>query len=73
MDTVRINEKDNVSVDLNTGHKIALCDIEKDTDIIGGNIQKGYVKAKNTGIRIKYSWYQKSSKEYTLGKGVYNA
>lgn len=34
MDYITINEKDNVSVDLNTGHKVALCDIEKDTDII---------------------------------------
>ena len=34
MDYITINEKDNVSVDLNTGHKAALCDIEKDTDII---------------------------------------
>lgn len=34
MDIVRINEKDNVSVNLETGHKIALCDIEAGTDII---------------------------------------
>lgn len=34
MDTVRINEKDNVCVDLTTGHKVALCDIEKGADII---------------------------------------
>ncbi len=34
MDTVRINEKDNVCVDLKTGHKIALCDIEKGADVI---------------------------------------
>ncbi len=34
MDYITINEKDNVSVDLNTGHKVALYDIEKDTDII---------------------------------------
>lgn len=34
MDTVRINEKDNVCVNLRTGHKIALCDIPKGTDII---------------------------------------
>lgn len=34
MDTVRINEKDNVCVNLSTGHKIALCDIEKGADII---------------------------------------
>ena len=34
MDTVRINEKDNVCVSLETGHKIALCNIEKGTDII---------------------------------------
>ncbi len=34
MDTVRINEKDNVCVDLATGHKIALCNIAKGADII---------------------------------------
>ena len=34
MDTVRINEKDNVCVDLETGHKIALTDIPSGTDII---------------------------------------
>lgn len=34
MDTVIINEKDNVCVNLETGHKIALTDIEKGADII---------------------------------------
>ena len=34
MDTVRINEKDNVCVNLETGHKIAVCDIAKGADII---------------------------------------
>ena len=34
MDTFRINEKDNVCVDLETGHKIALKDISKGEDII---------------------------------------
>ncbi len=34
MDTVRINEKDNVCVDLSTGHKSALRDISKGEDII---------------------------------------
>ena len=34
MDTVKINEKDNVCVDLVTGHKIALSDIQKGSDII---------------------------------------
>lgn len=34
MATFTINEKDNVCVDLETGHKIALCDIEENTDII---------------------------------------
>lgn len=34
MDTVRINEKDNVCVNLSDGHKIALCDIPKGSDII---------------------------------------
>lgn len=34
MDTFRINEKDNVCVDLKSGHKIALRDIQKGEDII---------------------------------------
>ena len=34
MDTVIINEKDNVCVNLETGHKIALADIPEGTDII---------------------------------------
>ena len=34
MDTVRINEKDNVIVSLFTGHKTALFDIKKGEDII---------------------------------------
>lgn len=34
MDTVRINEKDNVCVNLETGHKIALCNINEGEDII---------------------------------------
>lgn len=34
MDTVRINEKDNVAVSLETGHKIALFDISEGEDII---------------------------------------
>ena len=34
MDTFIINEKDNVCVNLETGHKIALSDIEKSADII---------------------------------------
>ena len=34
MDTVRINEKDNVCVSLETGHKTALCDIKTGADII---------------------------------------
>ena len=42
MDTVRINEKDNVCVSLETGHKIALCDIEKGTDIIKYGYPIGY-------------------------------
>ena len=42
MDTVRINEKDNVCVNLKTGHKIALCDIEKGTDIIKYGYPIGY-------------------------------
>ena len=34
MDTVRINDRDNVEVSLSTGHKSALCDIKKGEDII---------------------------------------
>lgn len=34
MDTVRINEKDNVCVDLESGHKVALSDIEEGSDVI---------------------------------------
>ena len=34
MDTVRINEKDNVCVDLETGHKISVCDISEGSRII---------------------------------------
>ena len=42
MDTFRINEKDNVCVNLETGHKIAICDIEKGTDIIKYGYPIGY-------------------------------
>ena len=42
MDTVRINEKDNVCVNLQTGHKIAICDIPKGTDIIKYGYPIGY-------------------------------
>ncbi len=42
MDTVRINEKDNVCVNLETGHKIALCDIKKGADIIKYGFPIGY-------------------------------
>ena len=42
MDTVRINEKDNVVVSLSTGHKSALCDIEKGSDIIKYGYPIGY-------------------------------
>ena len=34
MDNVKINEKDNVCVSLETGHKTSLCDIEAGADII---------------------------------------
>ena len=42
MDTVRINEKDNVCVNLQTGHKIAICDIEKGADVIKYGYPIGY-------------------------------
>jgi altronate hydrolase len=42
MDTVLINEKDNVCVNLQTGHKIAVCDISKGTDIIKYGYPIGY-------------------------------
>ena len=34
MDIVRINEKDNVGVNLETGHKVSLCDINEGEDVI---------------------------------------
>ncbi len=46
MDTVRINEKDNVCVDIETGHKIALCNIEKGADIIKYGYPIGYATEK---------------------------
>ena len=46
MDTVRINENDNVCVDLVTGHKIALCDIENGADVIKYGYPIGYATAK---------------------------
>ena len=42
MDTVRINEKDNVCVNLETGHKIAACDIAEGEDIIKYGYPIGY-------------------------------
>lgn len=42
MDTVRINEKDNVCVNFETGHKIAACDIKKGADIIKYGYPIGY-------------------------------
>ncbi len=42
MYTVRINENDNVCVNLQTGHKIALCDIPKGTDVIKYGYPIGY-------------------------------
>ena len=42
MDTVRINEKDNVCVNLQTGHKIAVCDILKGADVIKYGYPIGY-------------------------------
>ena len=42
MDTVRINEKDNVCVSLQTGHKIALRDIDKGADIVKYGYPIGY-------------------------------
>ena len=42
MDTVRINEKDNVCVNLKTGHKIAIYDIPKGADIIKYGYPIGY-------------------------------
>lgn len=42
MKTVKINEKDNVCVDLETGHKKALCDISEGTDVIKYGFPIGY-------------------------------
>ena len=45
MDTVIINEKDNVCIDLSTGHKLAVCDIEKGEDIIKYGYPIGFATA----------------------------
>ena len=45
MDTVIINKKDNVCVDLATGHKIALCNIAKGTDVIKYGYPIGFATA----------------------------
>ena len=42
MDCVTINEKDNVCVNLETGHKISLCNIKKGEDIIKYGYPIGY-------------------------------
>lgn len=42
MDTVRINDKDNVCVDLNTGHKIAVANIKKGENVIKYGYPIGY-------------------------------
>ena len=42
METVRINERDNVCVNLETGHKIAICDIPQGEDIIKYGYPIGY-------------------------------
>ena len=45
MDTVRINENDNVCVDLSTGHKSALRDIAKGEDVIKYGYPIGFATA----------------------------
>ena len=45
MEPFIINEKDNVCVDLQTGHKLALCDIESGADIIKYGYPIGYATA----------------------------
>lgn len=53
MDTFRINEKDNVCVDLKTGHKIALFDISKGEDIIKYGFPIGIATEDiSSGIRV---------------------
>ena len=53
MDTFRINEKDNVCVDLKTGHKIALRDISKGEDIIKYGFPIGIATEDiSSGIRV---------------------
>ncbi len=42
MDCITINEKDNVCVNLSTGHKIAICDIKKGTDVVKYGYPIGY-------------------------------
>lgn len=53
MDTFRINEKDNVCVDLHSGHKIALRDISKGEDIIKYGFPIGIATENiNSGTRV---------------------
>ena len=53
MDTFRINEKDNVCVDLGTGHKIALRDISEGEDIIKYGFPIGIATENiNSGSRV---------------------
>ena len=53
MDTFRINEKDNVCVDLSSGHKFALTDISKGEDIIKYGFPFGIATENiNSGSRV---------------------
>ena len=53
MDTFRINEKDNVCVDLHSGHKIALRDISKGEDIIKYGFSIGIATENiKSGVRV---------------------
>ena len=54
MDTVRINEKDNVCVNLATGHKIAVCDIEKGADIIKYGFPIGVATRYKVRVRVLF-------------------
>ena len=71
MDCVTINEKDNVCVNLETGHKIALYDIKKGADIIKYGYPIGYAAENIEKGKIVHSHNMKTklgdilSYEYT--------
>ncbi len=63
MDTVIINERDNVAVSLETGHKTAVCDIQKGEDII----KYGFPIGKATEDIGKGEWVHSHNMKTGLG------